>query len=97
MVGAAWASSIALVTFFTLMKPTSGFTAWLDHQYAVYVIWCVVWALGIIPAIFGTVGFQIANNFKSQAVADDVTIRFFSICPTLEVYVGTGIIRSNQN
>ncbi|KAM0793418.1 hypothetical protein ACM66B_000867 [Microbotryomycetes sp. NB124-2] len=58
VVNSAWTATIALITFTTLVHPLSRLTAAFEHHIAVYVVWGIVWALGIIPAVFGVIFFD---------------------------------------
>ncbi|KAK4055251.1 hypothetical protein OIV83_000533 [Microbotryomycetes sp. JL201] len=62
VVNSAWTATIALITFMTLVYPLSPLTAAFEHHLAVYIVWGIVWMLGIVPAVFGAIFFDSVDS-----------------------------------
>ncbi|ORY80198.1 hypothetical protein BCR35DRAFT_91190 [Leucosporidium creatinivorum] len=61
VVSAAWTLTIAVITYSTLVRPMSRLTMAIESPRAFYWIWAIVWSLGLIPAIFGTIFFAMVD------------------------------------
>lgn len=78
VVSAGWTLTIAIVTYSTLVRPMSRLTMAIESPRAFYWIWGIVWSLGLIPAIFGTVSSARALTSSAYRYSSPHRLRFRS-------------------
>lgn len=91
---AGWTLAIAGCTFITLVYPMGRLAAHLESHRAVWILWGVIWACGLIPAIFGTVSLISARTSRrALTFSPSFGLRSSSRWWTMEESAGTPATR----